>query len=75
MYPLDVSKRPHSPLRALAYCRVSTADQVEFGASLDAQEATLRAEAEGRGWQVEVIREEGRSAKSIDQAGATTPTV
>lgn len=59
-----MSKRRTRPL-ALAYCRVSTLDQAEFGASLDAQESTLRAEAERRGWDVEVIREEGKSAKSI----------
>lgn len=51
--------------RAIAYCRVSTVDQAEHGASLDAQEATLRAEAARRGWDVEVIREEGKSAKNI----------
>lgn len=50
---------------ALAYVRVSTSAQVETGASLDAQEATLRAEAERRGWAVEIVREEGKSAKSI----------
>jgi DNA invertase Pin-like site-specific DNA recombinase len=51
---------------ALAYTRVSTADQVEEGASLDAQTAALTAEAERRGWDIEFVREEGRSAKSID---------
>lgn len=50
---------------ALAYCRVSTLDQAENGAPLDAQEATLRAEAERRGWDAEIVREEGKSAKSI----------
>ncbi len=65
MYHAAVSKHSDSPRRALAYCRVSTLDQAEHGASLDAQEATLRGLAERRGWQVEVIREEGRSAKSI----------
>lgn len=59
-------KKPSStPIRALAYCRVSTLDQAEHGASLDAQEATLRAEAERRGWEIEIVREEGKSAKSI----------
>ncbi|MEO8261817.1 MAG: recombinase family protein [Pseudolysinimonas sp.] len=52
---------------ALGYCRVSTAGQVEHGASLDAQEATLRAEAERRGWDIEIVREEGRSAKSMNR--------
>ena len=50
---------------ALAYVRVSTTDQVEHGASLDAQRATLTAEAERRGWDVEIVADEGRSAKSI----------
>lgn len=50
---------------AIAYVRVSTADQAEHGASLDAQEAMLRDEAERRGWDVEIVREEGKSAKSI----------
>jgi DNA invertase Pin-like site-specific DNA recombinase len=53
------------PIRALAYTRVSTLDQAEHGASLDSQEAALREEADRRGWEVEVIREEGKSAKSI----------
>lgn len=50
---------------ALAYVRVSSLMQVEEGASLDAQEATLREEAARRGWDVEVVREKGKSAKSI----------
>jgi DNA invertase Pin-like site-specific DNA recombinase len=50
---------------ALAYTRVSTADQVEHGSSLDAQEAMLIAEATRRGWDVEVVREEGKSAKNV----------
>jgi DNA invertase Pin-like site-specific DNA recombinase len=54
-----------SQLLALAYCRVSTADQAEDGASLDAQESMLREQASRRGWDIEVVREEGKSAKSI----------
>lgn len=50
---------------ALAYVRVSTTLQAEEGASLDAQETALRAEAERRGWDIEVIREEGKSAKNL----------
>ena len=65
MYNRPMTKRPDRPLLALAYCRVSTLDQAEHGASLDAQEATLRAEAARRGWDVEVIREEGKSAKNV----------
>lgn len=50
---------------AFLYSRVSSALQVEEGASLDAQEATLRDEAARRGWDVEIVREEGKSAKDI----------
>jgi DNA invertase Pin-like site-specific DNA recombinase len=39
--------------------------QAEHGASLDAQEATLRGEADRRGWDVEIIREEGKSAATV----------
>jgi DNA invertase Pin-like site-specific DNA recombinase len=44
---------------------VSTAEQVEHGSSLDAQETILRDEAVRRGWDIEVVREEGRSAKNL----------
>jgi DNA invertase Pin-like site-specific DNA recombinase len=54
---------------ALAYVRVSTAEQVEHGASLDAQRATLTQEAERRGWDVKVIADEGLSAKSLNRPG------
>lgn len=54
---------------ALAYIRVSTTEQVENGASLDAQRATLVAEAEKRGWDVEVVADEGLSAKSLKRPG------
>lgn len=54
---------------AICYCRVSTAGQVEHGASLDAQEAILRAEAERRGMGVIVIRDEGVSAKDMRRPG------
>lgn len=37
---------------AVAYLRVSTAEQVESGAGLDAQRATITAEAERRGWTI-----------------------
>jgi DNA invertase Pin-like site-specific DNA recombinase len=39
--------------------------QAEHGASLAAQTATLTAEAERRGWDVEIIREEGKSAATV----------
>lgn len=66
MYARLMTKRSRTRSLALAYVRVSTLDQAEHGASLDAQETALLAEAERRGWDVEIIREEGKSAKSIE---------
>lgn len=63
--PIQAAERP----LALAYVRVSTAEQVETGASLDAQRATLVAEADKRGWVVEVVADEGKSAKSLNRPG------
>ncbi len=50
---------------AFCYARVSTQMQVEDGISLDAQEKQLRYAAESQGYTVEMLREEGRSGKSI----------
>lgn len=52
---------------ALAYVRVSTDRQVAEGASLAAQRAALTAEAERRGWDVEVVADEGLSGKTLDR--------
>ena len=52
---------------ALAYVRVSTADQVDNGASLDAQRNALAVEAEKRGWDVEIVADEGLSAKTLNR--------
>ena len=57
---------------ALAYIRVSTQGQVDEGASLDAQRTTLTDEAARRGWDVEVIADEGMSAKSLNRPGLTS---
>ena len=56
--------RENLPL-ALCYTRVSTLEQTEEGASLDAQATVLTAAATAAGYRVEIIREEGRSAKTI----------
>lgn len=50
---------------ALAYVRVSTTEQAEEGASLAAQALALEEAAERKGFRVEVIREEGKSGKSL----------
>lgn len=52
--------------KALLYCRVSTDDQVENGVSLDAQEQALALEAIRRGYDFEIVREEGKSGKSLE---------
>jgi DNA invertase Pin-like site-specific DNA recombinase len=59
-------RRKHSPSApagtVVAYIRVSTADQAESGAGLDAQRTTITAEAERRGWTiVEWFDDEGIS--------------
>jgi DNA invertase Pin-like site-specific DNA recombinase len=60
-----MTKRQRPRPLALAYTRVSTLDQAENGVSLDAQEAMLREHAKVQGWDIEVLREEGKSAKSL----------
>jgi DNA invertase Pin-like site-specific DNA recombinase len=50
---------------AILYIRVSTGRQVEEGHSLESQERTLRAAAHAKGYRTELVREEGRSGKSI----------
>lgn len=61
-------RKPTTPTRerplVLAYARVSTAEQADEGASLDAQAATLTAECARRGWDCQVIQETG-SAKDL----------
>lgn len=52
---------------ALLYVRVSTDDQAENGASLAAQEAALVEDATKRGWDYEIVREEGKSAKTLNR--------
>lgn len=50
---------------AYCYARVSTHMQVEDGVSLDAQEKQLVAAATAAGYEPVILREEGRSGKSI----------
>lgn len=53
------------PLRAIGYTRVSTGEQVESGAGLDAQRAALAAEAERQGFDMEVVTDAGLSGKDM----------
>lgn len=51
-------------MRAIGYCRVSTDQQGDSGAGLEAQEATIRAEADRQGWQLGEIFVDVASGKS-----------
>lgn len=57
---------------ALAYIRVSTEDQADSGASLEAQRHALTLEAERKGWDVEVVEDAGLSGKSMNRPGLTS---
>ncbi|MEX5300876.1 recombinase family protein [Kocuria sabuli] len=58
----------HTRSVCIAYCRVSTEDQAERGASLDAQRSTLIEEADRRDWEVRVVTDE-KSAKDLNRPG------
>ena len=61
---------------ALLYARVSTQLQVNDGVSLDVQERSLRAAASLAGFdKMELVREEGRSGKSISGRPALTESL
>ena len=60
-------KTSRSTPLALAYVRVSTVEQASEGASLDAQRAALTLEAARRGWDVEIVADEGVSAKNLNR--------
>jgi DNA invertase Pin-like site-specific DNA recombinase len=53
-------------MRVLAYLRVSTSEQADSRAGLEAQRAAIAAEAERRGWEVvETFEDAGYSAKDM----------
>ncbi|NDU79053.1 recombinase family protein, partial [Actinomadura sp. DSM 109109] len=57
-------------MRVLAYVRVSTEEQSDSRAGLEAQRAAIRVECERRGWSVvEVIEDGGYSAKDLKRPG------
>lgn len=52
---------------ALGYCRVSTAEQAQHGASMAAQWADVLAEASAREWDIEPVNEPGISGRTLDK--------
>ncbi|MBA2717020.1 MAG: recombinase family protein [Propionibacteriales bacterium] len=57
-------------MRAVGYARVSTAEQADSGAGMDAQRHAIRGEAERRGWSLEdVVEDAGYSAKDLRRPG------
>lgn len=57
-------------MRVLAYVRVSSEEQADSRAGLEAQRAAIQRECERRGWQVvEVIEDAGFSAKDLKRPG------
>jgi DNA invertase Pin-like site-specific DNA recombinase len=52
---------------AVGYCRVSTKEQAENGASMAAQAVDLAIEAERRGWDLELVEEPARSGRTMDK--------
>lgn len=65
------STRPaDAPTRAIGYMRVSTDEQVESGAGLDAQRARLLERGAREGWTVCLTADEGLSGKTVDRRPA-----
>jgi DNA invertase Pin-like site-specific DNA recombinase len=61
-----------APVRVLAYVRVSSEEQADSRAGLEAQRAAIQCECERRGWQVvEVIEDAGFSAKDLKRPGVS----
>lgn len=61
-------------MRAIGYCRVSTAEQGDSKAGLEAQEASIRGEVAHRGWTLIDVRQDVASGKSLrhrDELGRT----
>lgn len=57
-------------MRVAAYIRVSTEEQSQSGAGLEAQRAAILAEVERRGWQlVETFEDRGFSARDLKRPG------
>ena len=61
-----------SVTRAIGYSRVSTTEQAASGASLEVQEAAIRADCDRRGWVLaDVIHDVGVSGRDLRRPGIT----
>jgi len=56
-------------IKAIGYIRVSTDEQTQSGLSLESQINTIKAEATRRGWDLEIIADEGESGSKVDRPG------
>ena len=57
----------HPGTRALGYTRVSTEQQADSGAGLDAQRAAITTEADRQGWSLEVLTDAGLSGATMNR--------
>jgi len=58
-------------MKVIGYLRVSTREQADSGLGLDAQRRTISVEAERRGWEVEWLVDDGRSARNLNRPALT----
>lgn len=63
---MDETKPTDGPrTRVLAYLRCSTEELADSRAGIEAQRATISAEVQRRGWEVEYVEDAGYSAKDL----------
>ena len=60
---------------ALGYCRVSTLEQADSRAGLDAQRSQLEAEAERQGWDLTIVADEGISGSKMTNRPALVDAI